>query len=168
MDKSLEKIAGDLEVVLREMVEAQGRLLSELRGKRLLLRSGDREGLVAACERENGVLRRISELERARLELIGEATGLLADGAAKPLSLREIAERVGEPGRGRLLVLRERLRELIEVSRAEAAVAKRVSEALGRHMQGVVQTIGGMFSGTYGRPGRSQGVFAVSTFVTTA
>ena len=62
--------------------------------------------------------------------------------AVAPMRMRDMADRLPEPARGRLLVLREQLRERIARVKEESSVTRRATEALLKHMQGLVHTLG--------------------------
>ena len=161
MDKQLDQ----LEAVLKELTASHESLLSLLRRKRQALREADRDRVTSCCERENEFVQQISELEKHRLELIGELTEAIEPGADQPLRLATLAGRVAEPRRGRILVLRQQLRERMERVRDEVAVIRKATESLTRHMQGLVQTVAGAMAGVYGQGGGPTPVaMTVSTF----
>jgi len=171
MDKPLEKLVGDMEVSLMALTQAQERMLGLLNRKRQALMRADREAMTQCCEQENIELQRIAELEKHRLMLVGKLTAAFAPDAKTPLKLVDIAQRLPEPSRSRLLVLRQNLIERMELVRKETGVARRAAESLMHHMQGLVQTIGGAVTGiaTYNRSGgRPVAATAVSTFNATA
>ena len=76
------------------------------------------------------------------MELVAQLTRLIDPSAAAPMRMRDLAERLPEPARGRLLVLREQLRERIASVKDESSVTRRATEALLKHMQGLVHTLG--------------------------
>lgn len=170
MDKRLEQPLARLETVLRAQAAVQDQMLATLKRKREALASADRAALSETCEQENQQVQALAELEKRRLEMVAELT-LLVDAAAAPMRLQELAERLPEPARGRLLVLRQELRQKIETVRREAGVARRTAESLVKHMHGLMQTIGSAVTGvgTYGRGGAlPRAASAVSTFNLTA
>ena len=143
MDKQL----AQLEALLKRLTEGHERLLKLLEQKRGALRSADRARVTDLCEQENRCVQEISEMEKARLGLMGELTLLLNPHAAQPMGLREFAERLDEPARGKLLVLRQTLRERMLSARKQTQVLQRTTESLVAHMQGLVQTVGGAMTG---------------------
>jgi len=153
----MDDLVRKLERVLAEQVGAHEKLLELLRGSREAMREADASKVATLAQRENGLLQRIAELEKQRLQLAADLTLKLEPGASEPRRLTELAERLPEPSRGRLLVLRQQLRERIEQVRHASAAAKRVSSSLLQHMQGLVQTINVAMTGggTYGREGGS-------------
>lgn len=120
---------------------------------------------------ENQGLQALGELEKQRLQLAAMLTQMLDPTASKPMRLHELAQQLPEPARGRLLILRQQLKEATEAVQRESALARGVSEALVKHMNGLVRTIGSAMTGVavYGRDGKMpRAATAVSTFSATA
>lgn len=170
MDKSLEKLVNRLEDLLRQQTVAQGELTALLSQKRTALRAGKGGVLADLTARENEQVRQISLLETQRLSLMGDLTLHLNPAAKAPLRLSELADRLAEPARGRLLVLRHQLRKAAERARHEAQVVRLASEAVLRHLTAMVHEIGATSMGvtTYGQRGGRSTATAVSTFSMTA
>ncbi|MEO1236301.1 MAG: flagellar protein FlgN [Planctomycetota bacterium] len=156
MDKTLLNNLNRLEAVLTQSVERQEQMLSLLERKRVALRSGADRDMTDLTRSENAVLQTISELEKQRLTLVAELTRAVDPGAAEPMRMRELAERLPEPFRGRLLVTRTKLVEAITAVAAETSVVKRASESLVQHVNGLIRTIGVVSNGgaAYGQTGR--------------
>ncbi len=160
-----------LESILTRQVAAHEKLLSMLQRKRQLLRTADRPQLEDLSAQENQVIQSISELEKERLKLVGELTLLVDPAAKEPMRLAPLAQRLPEPHRGHLLVLRQQLKQkMVEVHR-ETVIARRVTESLVRHMQGLVQTVGSLITGvglysSHGAPPKE--AMTVRTINTTA
>ena len=160
-----------LEATLAQQLHEHDQLLELIQRKRQALRAADHRLVADCCRQENGRVQRIGELEKQRLLLAGELTLLLVPGATEPLRLDALAQRLAEPAQGRLLVLRQQLRQRMEQVRHDAGIAQRAAEALARHMQGLVQTLSGVMSGgaAYGRAGApTRAALALSTFNMTA
>jgi hypothetical protein len=171
LDKNLEKGLAALEAILREQLALHEQMLAVLLQKKSALARADHAGVTALLQQENRHVQTVSNLEKTRLALVGDLTLLLDPGAAAPLRLPELAERLPEPARGRLLVLRGQVRQRMERVRDEAGLARRATESLVRHMHGLVQSIGSVVTGvgTYGRAGAPpRAALAISTFNTTA
>ncbi len=165
MDEQLDQLEG----VLKQLGTAHESLLSLLKAKRVALRESDSDRVSAYCEKENLCVQKISELEKQRLELIGQLTEQLEPNADQPLRLVQLAEHLPEPRRGRLLVLKQQLTQHMENIRNETAVIRRATESLAKHMQGLVQTVAGAMAGVYGQRGAPvAGAMTVSTFEATA
>ncbi len=145
-----------LESVLRRSNDRHGQLLALLQRKRDAMRRGD-AGLMAELTRlENGQVQAISELEKSRLSLVADLTLVVLPDAPEPLKLAELAERFPEPVRGRLLVMRSQLLAAMRDVRDQLAVARRASDALLQHVNGLVRTIASVShgAGAYGPVGR--------------
>jgi hypothetical protein len=167
MDKAL----AQLEAVLHDQIAAHQRLLALLERKIAAMRCADHAAVAECCRQENREVQQVGEWEKRRLLLMAELTRALDPAAPEPLRLGDLAERLSEPARGRLLVLRTRLRERMEAVRRESAVAHRAAETLLTHMHGLMKTIGSVMTGigVYGRGGAlPRAATAVSTFSATA
>jgi hypothetical protein len=151
LDRQLQQ----LEQQLRDLLSEHDALLALIRRKREALRQAKPSVVSACCQSENGHVQKIGEIEKARQQLAAIITRQIDPDATCPMALREIAEQVDEPQRGRLLVLHQQLKERMEQVRRESAVTRRAMEGLLNHVQGIVQSltqyVGG--GGTYGRRG---------------
>lgn len=153
------------------MVAAHEQLLSLLEQKRQAVRAADHHKVNEICQVENHRIQSIGEMEKRRLRVMAEITLMLRPGATQPLRMGELAELLQEPARGRVLVLRQELRQRMEQVRTESAVIRSATQSLLHHMQGIVQTIGGAMAGvaTYTRRGSMPArTLAISTFSATA
>lgn len=171
LDKAMEKSVATLEAILREQLALHEQMLTTLVDKKAALVRADHGKVTALLQQENNHIQAISELEKKRLALVGDLTLRVEPTAAAPLRLPELAQRLPEPARGRLLVLREQVRQRMERVREEAGLARRATESLVRHMHGLVQSIGSAVTGigTYSRAGAPpRAALAISTFNTTA
>jgi len=171
MSDLIDKKAAQLEAILAQQLDEHDQLLGLVTRKRQAVRQAERGLVVDCCKQENQRIQRIAELEKVRLGVTGELTLLLDPGAAEPMRLGELAQRLTEPARGRLLVLRQQLRQRMEQVRREAGIAQRATELLARHMQGVVQTISSAIGGgaAYSRSGAPpQAAMAMRTLNMTA
>jgi len=163
----MDKWIAQLESVLTQQVAAHQKLLSLLQRKRKLLSTADHEQLKGLSQQENQIVQEISELEKIRLALVGQLTLEIDETSKEPMRLAELANRLPEPDRDRLLTLRALLKQQMEKVSHETAVAKRATESLVRHMQGLVYTVGSMVSGMglYSRQGNvPKEAMAVRTF----
>jgi len=161
----------ELENHLKQMLAEHQRLLELVRRKRQAMASAS-VGLVSdCCQRENECVQRIGRLEKSRQELVARITTHCDADAREPMTLGQIADRAGEPARGRLRVLHASLRELMGVVRSENRVAQAAADGLLQHVRGVIQSVRQAMSasGTYGRQGITPPVAtAASSFTTTA
>ena len=131
-----------LETVLKQLAERHEQLLTLMKRQRECLRLADHDGVSECSRLENTLVQAIGELEKRRLELVAELTMAVDPKAIQPMRMRDLAECLPEPARGRLLVLREQLRERIAAVKEESSVTRRATEALLNHMQGLVLTLG--------------------------
>ncbi|MEM9883384.1 MAG: flagellar protein FlgN [Planctomycetota bacterium] len=156
MDKTTLTQIERLTALLDQCVERQGQLLSLLKRKRDAMRRGEDAAMADLTRAENAVVQAVSELEKSRLRLIAELTQRLAPTADEPLRMRELAERLPEPWRGRVLLKRQKLVEAITAVRDETSVVRRAGESLVGHVNGLIRTIGVAARGgaAYGQSGR--------------
>lgn len=167
----MDKLIAQLEQVLRALIAAHAELQAVLRRKLAAVQGADRKLVVQCCELENAQVQRISEMEKQRLVLVAELTRVLEPKAAAPMRLRELAELLPEPARSKLMVLRAELVRHMQEVQSQAGTAKLATETLLRHMQGLVQSVSGLMTGTvtYSNRGRLPvGAPALSTFSATA
>jgi flagellar FlgN protein len=171
MDSKVTASTASLEQVLRQLLVLHTELLDLLRRKQDKLRTNDAKAMIDFCALEHEKVQGITDLEKHRLKLVAELTLAVDPGAAEPMRLGELAGRLDEPVRGRLLVQRQQLLEKMKQVQSETSVVRRATETLSKHMQGIIQTIGAISTGvsTYGSGGAfPQRSTAVSTFSATA
>lgn len=171
MDNTLEKSLHHLEALLNTQIASHETLLGIMLRKRQALQTANVQVMNDCTLRESEQVKLIAQTETQRLELVARITLMLDPQAAAPMKLLELAERLPEPYRGRVLVLRMKLRERMENVQRETGVARKASESLLRHVHGLVQMIGTACTGvsTYGQQGtHHRAATAVSTFNATA
>lgn len=156
MDKTTRLNLDRLEAVLHQALQRQEQLLSLLERKRMALRHGKDQDMVDLTRLENGAIQTVSELEKRRLQLVADLTLAVQPDATEPLKMKELAERLPEPYRGRLLVTRMKLVEAITRVSEQTSVVRRASESLLMHVNGLIRTIGVVSHGgaAYGQTGR--------------
>ncbi|QNN23270.1 flagellar protein FlgN [Planctomycetales bacterium ZRK34] len=167
MDKHLDQ----LEQCLSGMTVQHEQLLSMVRRKLEAMRMAQPDLVADCCQRENEHVQAIARIEKRRQTVIGEITSVLAPGSRLPMTLGQIADAVGEPRRGRLLVMQVKLRQLMQRIQHENAVSRRATEGLVRHVTGVMQKVTAVVgaANTYGRRGVANASPAtVSSFSLTA
>jgi len=125
VDKLTTQNLDQLESVLNDSVHRQAQLLALLERKRLALREGRAQDMADLCCLENTLVQAISELEKRRLQLVADVTLAVVPGADSPLKMRDLAERLPEPHRGRLLVTRTKLVVAIEKVAEQTSVVRR-------------------------------------------
>ena len=166
MDKWILK----LEDTVQKQIVLHEKLLTVMKLKVEAFRKADHEAVATCTRQENTELQAIAELEKQRQTYVGQLTQCLDPTANEPLLLGELANRLPEPSRGRLLVLRAALKERMESVQREGSMLRRASETLLSHMHGIVQSISGAISGisTYGKKGAPPRMaMSVSTFSAT-
>lgn len=171
MAENLEKSLNQLEALLRREIVAHETLLSIMFRKRQAMQAASHEKMSQCTLEESAQVKLIADSEKQRLELVAHITLLLDPVAPAPMKMHDMAHRLPEPMRGRLLVLRMELRKRMEKVQQEAQVAKRACDALVNHVHGIIQMIGANCTGvsTYGQQGQPhKRATAVSTFNMTA
>ncbi len=145
-----------LEENLRCQLEGHRSLLTCIARNREAIRQADMHQIQSICEQKNEIAQHLSELEKQRLTLVGRLTEQLEPDAERPVSLDRIAAALQEPARGRFEVLAAELRAGIEEVRTASAVVRGASDALARHMTGLMQTVQSVLgrAKVYGRRGR--------------
>jgi len=171
MDRTLEKSLTQLEALLVDQLQHHERMLELLDRKRVALRHANHAVVTDCSYQENQQLQKVSELEKQRLKIIADLTLMLDRDAKQPLTLMELAERMPEPTRGRLLVLRAQLRDRMQQVQKKTAVTRRATDTLVNHMQGLIQKVTAVCSGVsvYNATGAPpKKAMSVSTFSMTA
>jgi len=160
-----------LQEALRQLLDLHTELLELLKRKRDVIKINDSRAMTNLCVLEHEKLQKIAQLEKQRLKLVADITLKIDPRAKAPLAMTELADHLGEPVRGQLLVSRQQLLERMKEVQTETNVVRRATEALTKHMHGIIQTLGALSSGvaTYGSGGSlPQSNAAVSTFSATA
>jgi len=142
MPEPVHKYIPVLESVLKQLADRHEQLLALMLRQREALRLADHRSVSEYSRLENVLVQAIGDLEKRRQELVAQMTRAIDPSAPAPMRMRDLAERLPEPARGRLLVLREQLRERIAKVKEQSSVARRATEALLKHMQGLVHTLG--------------------------
>ena len=142
------------------MVEQHRRLIALLERQQDAFRRGDAEGLTDVCRLQDACVRGITEQERHRVRLVLELSrqvGPADADDAKPLRLAQLAERLPEPARARLLASRERLIAVMREVQDRSSVLRRAGDAMIGHVNALIRTIGTVSrgGGAYGLTGRS-------------
>ncbi len=170
MGKAVEQLVAAIEAVMRQMVVLHEELLALMIRKREAVRRAHVELMAEICRLENEKVREIAEREKQRQALVAKLTLLLDPRAPEPLRLPELAERLPEPMRSRLLVTRQQLREKLDSVKEQTSVARRAADQLVRHVQGLVRGVtAATTAATYTRPSAGPRPIArLSTFSMTA
>ena len=147
MDDTLTPETQPLEETLKQLTTQHEQLLALLQRKRAAVCEADDQKVAALCRLENETLRTISQLEAERARQAGDLTLQVQPDATAPLRLGALAERLPEPARGRLLVLRNQLCQRMQQVQEQSSITRRATDSLARHMHGLVQTIGVLTTG---------------------
>lgn len=147
-------LSGELEALLRELAAVQGDLLALAAEHRDAISRADTARMAACGQRQAALLGRGRDAEQRRRMLV-EAWAPKERG----ITLTDLAARVEEPGRARLLALGGQVRSLIERLARENRVVRAATESLMAHMDGIVRQVSRRLSqsGTYSRRGGIDG-----------
>lgn len=171
MDKQTQGALAQLEQVLTDSADRHEQLLGLMKRQREALRAAEADRVTELSQQANALVQAISVLEKRRLALAASLTESLSPEAVGPMRLRELAELLPEPARGRVLVLREQLLSRVGEVKEQSSVTRRATEALMNHMHGLVQSLSHATAhgAGYDRPGRAaQPLPAIGTFNLTA
>lgn len=155
LDRPSLQLLASLTDTIRELVDLHQRMLTLLDRKTEALRSADGDTMAKLSERENALVRQLTDLEKQRLQQVADLTLKVDPQASEPLKLAELAERLPEPARGKLLVLRTQLLERMHEVKTRTGVARRACESLLKHTTGLLHHVTTTATGTrtYGRRG---------------
>lgn len=159
VDQSLEA----LERVLQAELGDHHALLNDLDSKRDAIRHADLGRISEITQREEQMLRRMTERANLRKQL-GERVATLSKLDAAPFSV--LVALAGEERGQRLTAIKSELEAAGREVRRRSTIVRSAAEALSLHMAGVLQTVTGALSraGVYGRRGTMQlGQAAVSS-----
>ena len=156
---TIEDLGQDVTVLednLRRQLEGHRALLTCIARNREAIRQADMHQIQSICEQKNEIAQQLSELEKQRLTIVGRLTEHLEPDAERPVSLDRIAAALEEPARGRFEVLAAELRSGIDAVRTASAVVRGATDALARHMSGLMQSVQSVLgrATVYGRRGR--------------
>ena len=133
MTKSLEpKRLKDLLKLLGGVQKLQEQLLELVQAKMDAMRRADISGMRELNERERALAIRLQQREGLRCQLmdqIGNELGL-PPGTARAIPVSQVASRLPEPGRGRLLDAAKRLRQVV----AQVARGNRMAGVISREI----------------------------------
>ncbi len=156
-----EKRADELIVVLGELKSLHEELLLVIRRKLEAMRRADGEQMQSCAARERFLAERIRQREGLRRQLAEAVTESLEMGAsdrkaAKMVKVGELAERMDEPRRSRMIVLASAIRQAIEQVDQANRVAALVGQEMAKHFQKVREAVisASGDGGVYCRTGR--------------
>ncbi|HWB98608.1 MAG TPA: flagellar export chaperone FlgN, partial [Bryobacteraceae bacterium] len=168
----MDKIALELITLLREMLEAQRRLLAIAMGRRQAMQAYEMERLHAFAEQEKAETERSAQLEKKRTDLaVGFRQETLRMGQGNvPFSVSEIAKRCQEPAKSQLLVLAAELKSVVEQVERHMRINAKISDAVVKGISRVLKVVTGMaqHAGLYMRNGRKAAVAGIHLLEVTA
>ena len=126
---------------LNRLVAAQAQLGETLARQKDAMARGDAKLMHGLAKLQRETAAQIQTLDQLRARTAHKLTGFLDPGAAAPLRIAELAERLPEPDRGRLLVLRQKLTAEVEATRESTAVARTAATALSNHVGCLLQNL---------------------------
>jgi hypothetical protein len=145
----------ELELLMRDLLIRYERLRTLGVDRLEAIRRCDGSRLSAVIGQENLLVQEIAEIEKRRIGVVGRFAERVGSPAKSQTTMSWLAERVGEPVRGRLLGLARTLRETIGAVKHENQIARATAEALAQHMGGLMRTVAAHLNHakTYGRAG---------------
>lgn len=157
-DRDLRTAVELLRQLLVKQLELHDQLLACVHSKREAIRTANIKEMTACCEREHRLTERLRELDGRRPGIVQHLARLLgiAETNANSISAMEIAERLEEPSQGVIAALAAQLRDRLRDVKRAHSIVRSASEALGRHMSGIMQGVQAMLNqtGVYERRGR--------------
>lgn len=155
--------AADLRDLLSSLLTEHETLAVLLQEQREAIRRADPDSLGSIAERHTRTLTRIADLESSRADLVRSWPLPATRTPGRPLTLRDLARALPEPGRTDCLTLASRLRDALDSTKTAAGILRTASSSLLAHMEGLMRQVGRRLShaGTYGRTGEVEPVAAV-------
>lgn len=155
-----EQRVAQLVTVLGELKRLHDELAIVVQRKLDAMRAANADAIRSTCSREEFLAQKIREqdgLRRQLLELVGTQMGLAGE-VARAMTVTELADRVGEPARSRLLVLAAALRERVRATADTNRVVGLVSHEMLKHFRQVygVMAEANRAPGLYSRRGRNE------------
>ena len=144
--------------VLDQQVSGLRGLQACLQHRREAIRSANAETLVRLVDEEHHLTRALAQIDAQRSHVVAALTRAVAPGRTNPLRLTELLDRLDAEQSTRLTERAETLRQLTREIRHDGQVLRQATEALSRHMAGIMQSVQGVLSqaGVYQKQGRLQ------------
>lgn len=141
---------------LAVMVDGHDRLLVAVKRQREAIRRADLDDLSLTCREEERLVAHLTAAHAKRQRLMERVTAHLAPGSRRTLGLEEIVRLAPERLHDAFGELARRLASARDEIRRESAIVREASEALVRHLGGIIQTVHASVVGTnvYERRGR--------------
>lgn len=146
-----ETIVRELEPLIAALTEAHEEMLALTLEHRSAISRADAAAIARCIERQGQAAARIGDLEVQRRRMVA-----LASPAGRPVTLTNLAERLPEPDRARVIAAAARLRDTLTRLQRETRTVRAATESLLAHMNGLMQQVARTLSQTrlYGPQGR--------------
>lgn len=146
---------GELERLMRDFESAYRSMLGLVRRRHEAMRKARPSELAGCLEEESGVIRRIADLEKDRLRVVGDLAQRLGSDQRMYTRMSWIASFAPEPVKTRLVGLSDALRQLIEAVHHENKTVGVAARALAAHMDGLMRQVAARLNHAhvYGRTG---------------
>ncbi len=147
-----------LRQLLSRQLDLHTRLLECIDAKREAIRTADIDEVTALCQREQKIMTTLNDLEIKREPIVRHLATLLELHLPtdKAITSGTIAAELDEPYKGTLQALAAQLRDRIGEVKHAHSIVRQASDALNRHMTGVMQSVQAAMNktGVYERRGR--------------
>jgi hypothetical protein len=156
---ALAAAAEQLDSVLRQLVAAHEELLRLAGAQRSAISRADVRSLTDVMSAQSAVAERVVDLERQRQGVVAAMVKLAgpagAPGASGRPTVTQLIRSLADPMRSRLLIVADRLRDILNRLHAEHMALRDAAEALSSHMEGLMRQVCRKLShaGTYARSG---------------
>lgn len=167
----MDKLTQDLVNLLEEMLRSQRALLDVAVGRREAMRAYDIGRLQTLEAQEKAATDGADRLDKQRKLVLSEYRAQAAkENRPAPKGVTEIAARLGEPDRTRVLVLAAELKKVVEMLDRETRMNAKVSETVVRGMAKVLKIVTGLaqHAGLYMRNGRKAALSRIHMLEVTA
>ena len=164
----MDKLVTELLTLLRELLAGQDRLLKLALARREAMRVFDIARLETLAAQERTEALRMAELDRKRQLLVGQFKAALGKGVEPTVT--EIARRVNEPVKSRLLGLAGQLKETVEQVERNTRINATISETVVKGLAKVLKVVTGLaqHAGLYMRNGRKAALHGIHLLEVTA
>jgi len=134
-------LVSELESLMNHLVVLYEQLATMGEKQLDAIRTADARGLAACVRTQNEIVQRVAEAEKTRLRLVGGIADEIGAPSRTDTTMQWIASRVEGPRSTGLFRVADRLRALMSRVMDLNAVAKRASQSLARHMEGLMREV---------------------------
>jgi hypothetical protein len=136
-----QQLAGQLADSLSQLRQLYEELMLVLRRKLESMKRADSEGLNSCSARERFLAQRIAEAESHRKQVLSRLQNELGFQAGRGVTVAELAGRLQEPARSKLLIMAQGLHQLISEADRMNQVAALVAKELLTHFRRVYEAM---------------------------